>query len=295
MNASTRCYAVRRLNPFAGVVQIVETDLGRAVSTDAINWEVQLLGLRPAGWGSLNRDRVRRQHFRYAFWSAEDGLTCFPVPPQLDRHKLGEAATQLLEVLRRQRPPFPLEDRYERWLLDAGSGEPFALLASVTRRDLIPPRGSAEWRASAPGQAVAAYGQLPALVAALVGRRAGRPARGLWFERRADGSGIGLDPANTSHPAAELPASQFPELPLSEIWPRPEDAALVADYLRWLAPLLLVLPISLAARERLEAAAEVQPQLVERLHALYPALADAQRITRIRVQARISRASGAAA
>jgi hypothetical protein len=286
LSAAARCHAVRRLNPYAGVVQIVETDAGRALSTDGANWEIQLLADRPAGWGSLNRDRVRQQHFRYAAWSAEEGLARFPLPPALERRALETSAARLLDALRERRPPFPLEDRFERWLLDAGSGEPVALLSSVARRELIPPRGSAEWHATSPG--VAAQPPFEA-VESLVRTRAGRPAQARWFERGSDGGGICIDPGGGTADAA-LPASAFPELPLAERWTRPADYALVADYLAALAPLLLMLPMSAATRARLEAAAEARPALVERFHALYPAVIDAQRMNRLRVQARLMRA-----
>lgn len=283
MSAAARRHAVRRLNPYAGVVQIVETDAGRALSGDALNWEIQLLADRPAGWGSLNRDRIRQQHFRYAAWSAEEGLARFPLPPGQDRRALEASAARLLDALREHRPPFPLEDRWERWLLDAGSGEPVALLSSVARRELIPPRGSAEWRAISPG--VAAQPPFEA-VESLVRTRAGRPAQARWFERGIDGGGICIDPGGGTADAA-LPASAFPELPLADRWTRPADEAIVADYLAALAPLLLMLPMSAATRERLEAAAEARPGLVERFHALYPAVIDAQRMNRLRVQARL--------
>jgi len=292
LSAAAHCHAQRRLNPYAGVVQIVETDAGRALSGDALNWEIQLLADRPAGWGSLNRDRIRQQHFRYAAWSAEEGLARFPLPPGLDRRALEASAARLLDALRERRPPFPLEDRWERWLLDGASGEPFALLASVSRRELIPPRGAAEWRAISPGTAA----QPPfEAVESLVRARAGRPAKACWFERGSDGGGIGIAPDGAVVADAGLPACAFPELPLAEDWPRPEEAALAADYLAALAPLLLMLPMSAATRARLEAAAEARPALVERFHALYPAVIDVQRMNRLRVQARLMRASGAAA
>jgi len=291
LSAAAHCHAQRRLNPYAGVVQIVETDAGRALSGDALNWEIQLLADRPAGWGSLNRDRIRQQHFRYAAWSAEEGLARFPLPPGLDRRALEASAARLLDALHVRRPPFPLEDCWERWLLDGASGEPVALLASVSRRELIPPRGAAEWRAISPGMAA----QPPfEAVESLVRARAGRPAQARWFERGSDGGGTCIDPGGgTAH--AALPASAFPELPLAERWTRPPDEALVADYIAALAPLLLMLPMSATTRARLEAAAEARPGLVERFHALYPAVIDAQRMNRLRVQARLMRASGAAA
>lgn len=52
MNAGseTRCYALRRLNPFLGVVEVVETTFGRATSTNGLVWDIQLLTEVSADW-----------------------------------------------------------------------------------------------------------------------------------------------------------------------------------------------------------------------------------------------------
>ena len=51
------CYALRRLNPFLGVVQVVETPSGRASSSNGLVWDVQILTEGPADWGSLGSGR----------------------------------------------------------------------------------------------------------------------------------------------------------------------------------------------------------------------------------------------
>jgi hypothetical protein len=55
---SYRRHAVRRLNPFRGIARVVEGADARATSTDGVNWELQILAERPAGWGSLNASRT---------------------------------------------------------------------------------------------------------------------------------------------------------------------------------------------------------------------------------------------
>ena len=81
--ATPTCYSRRRLNPFRGVEQVIETAAGRAVSTDGFNWELQLYVARPPAWGSLN---TTPQHdlARFGVWSEAEGMARFPrFPPGL--------------------------------------------------------------------------------------------------------------------------------------------------------------------------------------------------------------------
>jgi hypothetical protein len=286
------CCGIRRLNPFLGVTQIVELEIGRAVSTDAENWEIQLAVERPAGWGSLNRNRSERQFYRYGVWSDSEGLAHFPVHPRLDPLALHESADILISAVCRtaRHRPYPLADRYELWLVDSDE-TPVALLAAVTKQHLTSMHRSAQWSAAAPGgdtfeatawrrlggdQAVTAGPRGDCdLLEARVRQRVGGARQAKWFERTTE---QGADTA-------------LPELPITEIWDDADDAHLVAGYLAWLAPRLLTLPLSSATRARLEVAAMAQPSLVDRLFPLYPAVVDADLMNRLRVQARIMAAS----
>jgi len=49
-----RCFAVRRLNPFVGVLQVIETPESRATTSNGVVWHIELQALREASWGSLN-------------------------------------------------------------------------------------------------------------------------------------------------------------------------------------------------------------------------------------------------
>ena len=115
---ATRRYAERRLNPFLGVIQVIESDLGRAISTDGQNWEIQLYAARSVGWGSLG---VTKQSclYRHGVWSEAEGLACFPSPPTVERESARAAAQGLIAATRAAQGalPFPLRDHYERCLL----------------------------------------------------------------------------------------------------------------------------------------------------------------------------------
>lgn len=154
MTDDARCYALRRLNPFLGVTQIVELEIGRALSCDAVNWEIQLAVERPAGWGSLNQGRSERQFYRYGAWSEEDGLANFPVHPRLNPGALRESAENLVAAVRAHRDalPFALADRFELWLLDGRDEHPIALLAAVTKKQLTHMHRPTGWSAAAAGE-----------------------------------------------------------------------------------------------------------------------------------------------
>lgn len=125
----------------------------------------------------------------------------------------------------------------------------------------------------------------------LVQRRAGSSRRMQWFERRHDNAAtLAGRSAGSKH---QRPEVVLPELPVAEHWVQAADEALVGDYLAWLAPRLLTLPLSPLARARMERAAAANPTLVDRWYRLYPAIADVDLLNRVRVQARLMEAAAA--
>ena len=311
--APENCYAVRRLNPFLGVTQVVETPLARALSRDGISWQLQVLAERPEHtWGSLNRGTPIKQFFRFGMWDPRSGLSRVPVNPILDVGAMLEAAKQLTERLHRvvNAVPYPLTDRFERWLLDA-QGQPFALLGTTTDARFLDEITDTDWQATPPAGATFRSPHLEAQgVPVSIGRsrrhhaerlewqvngRAGTPPRVQWFERQADGSGAAVDTAGLAAAGAGIaepvnPA--FPAIGLSLDWPDPDQRQLVWDYLAWNAPRFLTLsdmPDTL--RHRLEAAAKGNAMLVEAQHRLYPRVLNPSWIDAARVEARLRAAA----
>jgi hypothetical protein len=77
---AVHCYAIRRVNPFLGVLQVMETEAGRrAVSANGLVWEIEPRTSVSDGWGSLNRHRHRRVCYRDGAWSATEGLVERPL------------------------------------------------------------------------------------------------------------------------------------------------------------------------------------------------------------------------
>jgi hypothetical protein len=105
-----------------------------------------------------------------------------------------------------------------------------------------------------------------------------------WFERLPRGGGRRLDKA------LQLEQAAFPSLGLETGWDEPLVAGLVSDYLRWLSPLLLLLPLhDTAQRMELEEQARGRAELVADLYRLYPQVARPELIEQARVEARLRR------
>jgi len=304
-------YSLRRVNPFEGVVQVLELDAARAVSRDGLEWEIQVEAEGPGGaWGSLNARSTIRRFLRFGVWSRQHGLWRAPLNPMLDLGELLEEAAQLIDALQASLDdlPFAPADRFELWLLDAQS-RPLALLATTDEPERIPDLRPEPWQAArladhgfhsgaladepAPAGESDDPRRHPAAVEAVIRRAAGHAPVQQWFERRGDGSGRGL--AHRAPPALagrELAAALFPELPWRDRWDDADDAALMADYVAWSAPRLLTLHgLSDRTRARLETLARQQALAVDALYRLYPRILDRGLVEAARVEARLRRAA----
>jgi hypothetical protein len=284
-----RYLAYRRLNPYRGVVQVVETEAATAHSHDGITWHLRA----DDGYGWVRPTGI---------WVEGQGLQAGAV----QQH---EALLAALE----QRPPlpFPLADVLELWLLDKASGLPLALL-EARREAAGPDRGSGgldvmHWHpfvASYTGFRSAALaarggrGDNPAAHREYLTHQVNQAARPLlaaqWFRRHEDGSGEGLHgqrlPAEWA--SRSLPVEAFPELLLRREWNNQLEQSVIKDYHAWLAALLLLLPgIAGATRRWLETEACLRPQALARVHRLLPAQLDAEAIKAALVAARLEQSA----
>ncbi len=294
---ATRRYAERRLNPFLGVIQVIESEVGRAISTDGHNWEIQLYAARSVGWGSLGAAQPFGL-YRHGVWSEAEGLACFPSPPTVVREQASRSAQALIAAIRAALGalPFPLRDRYERWLLDASAAQrPLALLEAVTGAEPLAQGRAAKWRCMT-GESPGLDGDGRAALEAQVWARAGQAGRSQWFRREPDGSGLALaarpvmpGQVNDALGGRCLEAEDFPELLLWEGWEEAGERERADQYLAALAPRLLMLPLSETTRARLEQAAAHQALAVDRFYRLYPQVMDSALLVRLRVEARLRR------
>ena len=294
-------YAIRQLNPFSGVLQVVETDSARAFSANGVLWRLQVLGERPEHtWRSPDR-QVLRQYFNWALWSASDGLQRVSANPLLDIGAMQNACDELLGELRRQQEqlPFPLSDRFEYWACDY-HGHPVALIASTGNVEYASGSPAPAWHATTLvdhdfesmtlNEAGIANndGHCPRAHAERLESEVRHRAQARhWFERWADGSGHRLDNGTIADPA------QFPLFGIASDWPDPLVERLAGDYIGWLSPLLLLLPITdTGQRSRLEQQARSRAELVADLYRLYPNVVQPELIEQARVEARLRRAAG---
>jgi hypothetical protein len=300
------CFAVRRLNPFLGVAEVMDIGFARAVSIDGITWQVQIHARPPAGkWGSQEHDPAGRRYVRFGHWTETDGLVRTPVNPELDINELIRKSGMLLEVLGAcaGNIPYNLEDTVELWLMD-GNRMPLALLASVVREDLTRNVKVDKWWAAMPAEAGF---HSPVLEKKGYPNTASGSGRGhasciekqvmdlasghQWFTRSADGSGRMLVNEG-AHSGAQRAFRRecFPDFTVRDCWENEDIAAVVSDWIQWSAPRLLTLQdLDDTTRGSLEHAARPNAMLVDETFRLYPRVINEDLIERARVEARIRR------
>ncbi len=280
-----RYYALRRVNPYRGVVQHVDIGEALATSHDGLTWHLRADDghgwVRPAG-----------------VWVEGQGLTLGQ--PQ----GLGD---MLAALETRPALPFPIFDTHECWLLDRESGEPLALLAAARMAPRDQDRTDTEWlpfvltytgfvsRALAERDAVShrASSAHKDLLARTVNHAAKPHAMAQWFHRGQDGVGRGEGGRRLPYEwrQRELPAGAFPELLVRESWNSRLEQSVISDYHRWLAPLLLLWPrLSEATRRRLELQACEKPAWLARVARLLPERLEAERIQAALVAAQMEAA-----
>ena len=282
------CYAIRRVNPFLGVLQVIETAGGRAVSSNGVVWDIEIRAERASGWGSLNRNKTQVAYYRYGLWSLEDGLVTRPLAPLLDNEFFTQQCDILIDCIRERSEllPFELEDRHELWLFDTDDRQPLALLASARPGSALPSPEPRYWTSHIGAEGVPSQRRYPAAreLEGLVKQRAGFNFNKHWVTRDNDGSGI-IEASNT-----RMVAEAFPAFLLIENWPEARQAKLARDYIEWISPSLLTLQhLDRRERERMENSLSVQAVSVEHHWHLYPEIINEDCINAARVQCRLQR------
>jgi len=107
----------------------------------------------------------------------------------------------------------------------------------------------------------------------------------VWIERQPDGSGqiLHSHAGKTHRRHEQLAATAFPPCLLDEHWQDGQSRQLVSDYLDWLAPQLLMLPLPQQRRRELELKAQQRPLAVHRYYRLYPEVVDETLLNKILV------------
>ncbi|MEN8175983.1 MAG: hypothetical protein ABFS23_09485 [Pseudomonadota bacterium] len=302
-------YAQRMLNPYHGIINVVEIEGADAVTRDGVEWMLYLQGAAEEDQledGTLNLCPM--PDIKYGTWSEATGLKRAPVRSVVDFESVEARGQTLLSAVKSSTPdgPFPLTDCYELWLLESGSRRPIALLES-TCESSGDPSCAPSWR---PGQAshrefvsrrieeTMETGDRPAATATghaslleqAVNSAAGDPPVAQWFLREPGGSGRAVTGQNLPEASGSraLPREAFPELMLATEWADERVRILAEDFVAWQAPWLLQLQhLGADTRSRLERAARRRALLTASLHHLYPTIMDPKQIRAALVEARL--------
>ncbi len=285
MSDEVSCYAIRRLNPFLGVLQVVETACGRATTTNGVVWHIEVLIERPRGWGSLGSVDVGKALYLYGLWSETDSLQKSPLAANRIGNQAAKDAERLIEAVKQHQAglPFSLADRRELWLLDEQQKKPLALLLSMLPEASRPRPEPRYWKGylgrSTPGQS-----RFPEIehLEIQVRKRASFNINRCW---------VTWDSEHTTGVTDDdkpIARDEFPVFGIREDWNDKTDQKRVASYIDWTSPALLTLPyLNDERRSRLETRLVKQAIRVEYHWRLYPKILDASKLKTVRVQAKL--------
>lgn len=287
---AVRRYAVRRVNPFRGVMQVIKAEEGRAMSCNGIVWEILVRATQGNATGS--RADSNKTYYRFGMWSLKDGLmkrSNSPVPDE-DYFALVSKCETLIEHVQENlhRLPFKLKDDVELWLFDKDNQRPLALLSSLTPDASVPSPAPKYWSAclgvnGSPGQR--RFPQADDLETQ-VSQRAGFNITKEWVKRLADGDGV------IENSGRAISADQFPVLLLDEHWGSEAEQQRARNYIQWISPSLLTLQhLDINTRVRLEKNLNVQAISIEHHWHLYPEIIDQKLLKSARVQNQIEQSS----
>lgn len=300
-----RSYAQRLLNPFRGVMNIIECQGAEAVTTDGRHWDIYV---RDTGLVEdiANGHKVQTSDIRYGSWSLKDGLKRGAIYPCDDFRVLEHRGALVYEYLLKHHNdvPFPLEDSIELWLLDE-QHLPLGLLDSAVREEDIELDCPIDWRAGrecrkhfrtprmqdlqGTAQTEASAGEY---LTRHINKRAGELPQAQWFRRKPDRSGEGLPGINleTGRQGRRLPDTAFPTYFLREDDDSRPHRQLIQHFLAWQAPCLLLLQnLDTPARRRFERLATSRALGVDKQYRLYPTILDEAAIKAARVEATLRR------
>jgi hypothetical protein len=289
---AVRSYAIRRVNPFLGVMQVIVAEEGRALSCNGVVWEILVRATQGNTLGSLGGDNNKKTYYRFGLWSMDEGLMKRSNSPAADQDyfELASKCETLIEYVRdhHHQLPFDLEDNLELWLFDTDNQRPLALLSSLTPGASLPSPEPRYWSScigpsGSPGQR--GFPQARDLETQ-VSQRAGFNIKKYWIKRLPGGDGV------LENTGSFIPADQFPVLLLDDNWLNDEEQQRAREYIKWISPSLLTLQhLDKDTRTRLENNLNVQAISIEHHWHLYPEIINQKLLKAARVQSRIEKCS----
>jgi len=300
------CYSQRMLNPFRGVMNLIDIGNADAVSTDGKIWT---LYLRDTHLQNITNDGdmdIEVPDIRFGIWSAENGLKRCPLISTMNYAAIQTAGMVLLEQVKvySKQVPFKLADHYELWLLDKYMDLPLALLHSECFKVELSNPVYTPWTS---GLLCHESFQSPYLkknnsenhaqwLTDKINNAAGQKPRVQWFLRDKNRNGIGLKCSDNKNQleGRSLPKQFFPKLLINRRWVNNPIGTVVKDYLGWHSPWLLLLQhFGDTTRAFLESIACTQQALaVDAQQQLYPKIINEHRIKAARIVALMRKANG---
>jgi hypothetical protein len=273
-----KTYSQRLSPPFSGQVQIAESARARALTMDGVDWEIQFIHSSVVRQGP-NGDRVERR-FRHVATLHHSELLRIAAEAAQSGRAIDDRILELARHISDTGLPFPANDEYEYWLLDAKDGSPLAFIFSCAdpgEVQNLPVRP--EWTAlpaaimpiaSTEDEMAREEPPVNYRFERLIAERAGTNPKAHWF-RRSPGQSDG-----------------FPPLLVREDWQEEQGHDLCQRYLQRQATRLLMLH-GLAHEDRLRLEQAARPNVIElaRFYALYPEIANQELMTAMRVEARL--------
>jgi len=262
-------------------MQVIAIEHAEAETTDGINWVLYV----------THEDIVSHtgmSEVRYGSWSQHEGIQLSMVRGTETSNLIDTVGEKLAAAVEEYADtiPFPLNDRYECWLL-TDNGKLLALLDTVDNENKKQSFDKTTWH---PGTKAfeefhSDHGDATRLKQ-LINERAGDDSRTLWVKRKKTDFGYSGDAIKDNDEI--IPSADIPQRLLLESWDNAEDAQLVADYLAWQAPWLLQLNnYDDDIRQMIETQAWQRPVLCAKQYHLFAKVLDEKQLKVIRVQARL--------
>jgi len=292
---------------------VLETKNARAVSTDGINWRIQIQSeIYHTPWQELAIPSNYDRYFMYGVWSKTDELAKTPVHPTLYQEHVEQSAQDLVELLTtlHEQVPFTARDDYECWLLDAKTYRPLVLIDSATGDEQPEFARVPNWYPCehndnsftttaflARQQNVANSVHAKDMLSSIIKDQVGTKPTAVWVKRDHAGTGAGkIVAVNRKNSKLEnnlLATDEFPALGIQTTREDSGQQQIIDDYISWLSPVLLTLQhLSRDKRTQFEQAAQKRPFAVEKHYRLYPEICDKALLKKILVEAAIRKVSG---
>lgn len=294
------CYSQRLLNPFRGVMNLIEYAGAEAVTLDGINWDIYvrdsdlLLDLD-------DRSTMQISDIRYGSWSLKNGLKRGAIFPSDDFKILENRGAIVYEYLlsHHQDIPFALTDHYELWLLDKNN-QPLALLDSLVNADEMDIDRTINWKSgiacskyfSSPSWPDIDRKETPSVCVAdylnyYINHLASDSPVAQWFFRN-NKTCTGLEGINLNKQLEhrQLDCHSFPEFFISMNGHDKAHQKLLDDFINWQSPFILLLQnLSHIDRQHFEEQARKQALVTNRLCLLYPEILNETFLNAIKVEA----------